>query len=62
MERKYAKGDLVVLKSGGPKMTVDSYAWHGNYESDDTLVCFWFDGQERKKAEFNQESVKSVEA
>ena len=57
MERKYKKGDIVVLKSGGPNMTVDSYAWHGNYESYDTLICYWFDGNDRMAAEFNQEAV-----
>ncbi len=56
-ERKFKKGDLVVLKSGGPKMTVDGYAWHGNYESYDTIICVWFDNSERRVAEFNQDSV-----
>ncbi|MEP1093816.1 MAG: DUF2158 domain-containing protein [Cyclobacteriaceae bacterium] len=59
MERKFKKGDVVVLKSGGPKMTVDGYAWHGNYESYDTVICFWFDNTEKRSAEFNQDSVVS---
>ena len=56
-ERKFKKGDQVVLKSGGPKMTVDGYAWHGNYESHDTIICIWFDNNDRRVAEFNQDSV-----
>lgn len=46
-----------MLKSGGPKMTVDGYAWHGNYESYDTIICIWFHDNERKISEFSQESV-----
>lgn len=61
MDKIFNKGDVVVLKSGGPKMTVDSYAWHGNYESNDTVVCFWFDGNERNEGTFNQETLKAVE-
>lgn len=57
MERKFKKGDIVNLKSGSPKMTVDDYAWHGNYQSHDVVICFWFDGNEKKIGEFNQESV-----
>ena len=59
MEHKFNKGDVVVLKSGGPKMTVDSYAWHGNYESKDIVICFWFDGKKKKQAQFNQDTLKA---
>lgn len=61
MERKFKTGDLVVLKSGGPAMTVDGYAWRGNYESYDTITCHWFDGNTKMTSEFNQESVKAAE-
>ncbi len=57
IKRKFKRGDQVVLKSGGPKMTVDGYAWHGNYESYDTIICIWFHDNERKISEFSQESV-----
>ncbi len=57
-ERKFKKGDQVVLKSGGPKMTVDGYAWHGNYESFDTAICVWFHETEMRVAEFNQDSIE----
>ncbi len=60
MERKFKKGDIVVLKSGGPKMTVNDYAWQGNYQSNDTLICHWFDGNELKQSTFDQEAVKSA--
>lgn len=57
MEKKYKVGDQVVLKSGGPTMTVDGYAWEGNYESKDTVICVWFVGEEKQSGEFNQESL-----
>ena len=60
MEKKFKKGDIVILQSGGPKMTVDSYAWHGNYESNDQVICVWFDGNNRKESKFNQESLKKT--
>lgn len=58
MERKFSEGDIVTLKSGGPEMTVNGYAWQGNYQTYDTVICFWFDGAEQKTAEFNQETLK----
>lgn len=60
MGRLYKQGDIVQLKSGGPQMTVNDYAWHGNYKSEDTVVCIWFDGTKRKTAEFHQDTVKQA--
>ncbi|MEQ9405595.1 MAG: DUF2158 domain-containing protein [Cyclobacteriaceae bacterium] len=61
IERKFKKGDLVMLKSGGPEMTVNGYAWHGNYQSFDTIVCHWFDGKEHRQSEFDQDAVRLVD-
>jgi uncharacterized protein YodC (DUF2158 family) len=36
-------GDVVELKSGGPRMTVD------NVEADDAVVCVWFEKSGEKK-------------
>ena len=44
-------GDIIVLKSGGPKMTVDE-ADGGN-----GLWAVWFAGAKRERAHFNTESV-----
>ncbi|MBF4354736.1 DUF2158 domain-containing protein, partial [Vibrio anguillarum] len=47
-------GDTVILKSGGPAMTVIGY----NY--DDHLICNWFDkNQELKNGIFPQHSVEA---
>ncbi len=48
----WKKGDLVELKSGGPRMTVDDIQGNGR------LYCYWFDGTEQKNALFSPESVK----
>ena len=61
MERQFEKGDIVILKSGGPNMTVEGYAWHGNYESNDVVICYWFDGSQRNEGTFNQETLKISE-
>ncbi len=47
-------GDVVVLKSGGPLMTVD-------YIDDNFVYCVWFDGKEPKKQEFVSDILKLQE-
>lgn len=48
-------GDVVRLKSGGPKMTVDSL------KGKDTVQCRWFEDKQVRSAEFSSESLKKVE-
>jgi uncharacterized protein YodC (DUF2158 family) len=45
MENKFKTGDIVILKSGGPKMTVKGPAWDANkgIYLPDKIVCNWFD-------------------
>jgi uncharacterized protein YodC (DUF2158 family) len=50
---KFNKGDLVVLKSGGPTMTVKDGDGHSEVQ------CQWFSG---KKLEQGWFSVESLEA
>lgn len=52
----FEKGDVVRLKSGGPKMTV-----HGEKHRSSQLICVWFDGSERKYASFAPESLKKMD-
>ena len=41
----FKRGDVVVLKSGGPRMTVDSEQENGE------LWCVWFDGKNNRSGE-----------
>jgi uncharacterized protein YodC (DUF2158 family) len=50
---KFKKGDVVRLKSGGPKMTVqDQTAKVGH------LVCQWFEGAKLLQGVFDEESLE----
>jgi uncharacterized protein YodC (DUF2158 family) len=51
----FAIGDVVQLRSGGPKMTV-----HG-VVSDGDVVCQWFEGNEVHDENFPNEALKKVE-
>jgi uncharacterized protein YodC (DUF2158 family) len=48
-------GDVVQLKSGGPRMTVDFVDTHG------ALTCIWFEGQERRSQSFQPETLRPAE-
>jgi uncharacterized protein YodC (DUF2158 family) len=48
-------GDIVQLKSGGPKMTVDDPA---NYNR--KVVCHWFAGGKLNSGQFERETLNLV--
>jgi uncharacterized protein YodC (DUF2158 family) len=48
-------GDVVQLRSGGPRMTVHSLV------SDGDVVCQWFEGSEVHEENFPKEALKKVE-
>lgn len=50
----FNRGDVVMLKSGGPKMTVEA----GTAKA---VHAVWFDGSTLKKAIFLVESIKASE-
>lgn len=65
INKKFSKGDVVRLKSGGPKMTIEGYeivmGWDFTSESDDTVVCKWFDLNEVLQVQkFNHETLEIV--
>ncbi|MCB1764452.1 MAG: DUF2158 domain-containing protein [Candidatus Competibacteraceae bacterium] len=43
-------GDVVMLKSGGPKMTVSD-------KEDNDVFCIWFDGDQKKRDTFPKDTV-----
>lgn len=47
-------GDVVILKSGGPKMTVFEVGTGGREE----IICGWFEGSQLFKSTFTFESVE----
>lgn len=51
-------GDVVVLKSGGPNMTVEGYPYG---DDSSTVSCSWFVGDEERNGEFNEKALKKVE-
>ena len=48
-------GDVVQLRSGGPKMTVHSLV------SDCDVVCQWFEGNEMHAESFHKVALRKVE-
>ncbi|MEO6731925.1 MAG: DUF2158 domain-containing protein [Ferruginibacter sp.] len=70
--KKFTRGDLVQLKSGGPTMTVDEYdMWHdimGAFVGKDSqpshetevVKCTWFDKTQRKFGKFHQDLLKPI--
>lgn len=54
MSDKIKEGDVVVLKSGGPEMTVS----HRNVEDSEQWVCVWFEGQNKKIDSFKEKALE----
>lgn len=57
MEQKFKSGDLVMLKSGGPKMTVREYS-NSNLQE---IFCDWFVGSKMESKKFHQETLEKAE-
>jgi uncharacterized protein YodC (DUF2158 family) len=51
MSDEFKKGDVVVLKSGGPSMTVHEV-------QSSQLYCIWFDGTKKLGDYFDPETVE----
>ena len=52
MEQQFNIGDVVMLKSGGPNMTVE------HIDDDPVLIyCAWFDGKEKKQNSFPPDAL-----
>lgn len=59
MANKYKKGDVVVIKSGGPPMTVDSVPGEQAYrKKDDEYLCIWFKGASKENGSFADHLLK----
>jgi len=53
---KFKKGDVVILKSGGPPMTVARYMENGR------VACIWFDESQKHNSKgFEEDTLELVE-
>ena len=60
MEHEFKVGDVVQLKSGGPKMTIDTIGKFGMGSTRDKAKCVWFEGTKRMEALFELPTLKSA--
>jgi uncharacterized protein YodC (DUF2158 family) len=54
-EKRFNEGDVVTLKSGGPKMVVSSI---GTMYDEYAVNCEWFSGTKRESASFNAATLQ----
>jgi uncharacterized protein YodC (DUF2158 family) len=59
-ESKFSEGDVVVLKSGGPHMTIKGIGQYGMAAKADNALCEWFDGTKRNEYVFEFHSIEKV--
>jgi len=52
MDTEFKAGDVVQLKSGGPKMTVEDVGQYGMTSTTDQAKCIWFDKTKRMEGYF----------
>ena len=57
MDQKFKPGDLVQLKSGGPKMTVEILDKSRDQEAN-IAICVWFVGSTLKRETFFENVIK----
>lgn len=57
---KFNPGDVVELKSGGPKMTVQGYSAVGPGVPTPEVRCKWFVNTEAKSDKFHEDSLRKV--
>ncbi len=64
--KKFSNGDVVCLKSGGPKMTVKEYYKKKNLfaagytVSETEVVCTWFENDQLNQNIFDQEQLQAA--
>lgn len=63
MAKLFNQGDVVILKSGGPKMTIENYHVHVGFNSssvsDHLVDCTWFDNEGVLQSRtFEQDALK----
>ena len=60
MSNKFATGDIVQLKSGGPQMTVEEVS-EDYIAGEEFVQCQWFSGSKLQDGWFRPESLAKIE-
>lgn len=54
-------GDVVILKSGGPPMTVHNVGDYSNYGLNPGVLCVWFDNAKKVEDVFHPATLEPFE-
>lgn len=60
MATDFKAGDVVQLKSGGPKMTIKGIGKYGFAATEDTALCVWFEKTTKKEETFELATLEKV--
>lgn len=60
MEEDFSPGDVVELKSGGPKMTIENVGKYGMGATHDSANCVWFERMKRMEGVFELHMLRKV--
>lgn len=60
MADQFNAGNVVMLKSGGPKMTVETVAQEA-FSGKTKVWCIWFEGAKQMTGNFDPETLKRAE-
>lgn len=60
MDQEFKIGDVVQLKSGGPKMTIDAIDKFGMGATHNQARCVWFDGTKRVEGLFELQALMLI--
>lgn len=58
MAQPFDIGDVVILKSGGPPMTVHNIGDYSPMGPNPGLLCIWFDNAKKLEDVFNPKAVE----
>jgi len=55
---KFKIGEIVQLKSGGPKMTVEGYTFREGFTQEYEVRCRWTSGPKKEAGNYPEESLR----
>lgn len=58
MSEELKEGDVVQLKSGGPRMTIEGIGLYGMGSTKKKANCVWFEGNKKQEALFELHSLE----